>query len=192
MQATAYIRVSSKGQHYDLQHGAVQRAAAARGDEIAEVYQEKRTATEFARPELDRLRAEVRAGRIKRLYVFRLDRLTRTGIRDTFELVEELRRHGCELVTCSDGFDLAGPLAEPLLAMMAWADKMETHARRERQAAARERMEQVGGRWGRPSRLNPELLQQARELRGRGRSLRRIAVALKVPRATLARHLASK
>ncbi len=106
--------------------------------------------------------------------------------------MDELRRHGCELVTCSDGFDLTGPLAEPLLAMMAWAAKMENHARRERQAAARERIEQVGGRWGRPSRMRPELLQRALEMRGRARppSVRQMAIALKVPRATLDRHLA--
>jgi DNA invertase Pin-like site-specific DNA recombinase len=185
----AYIRVSSRGQHFELQQHAIERAAALRGDTLQRVYAEKRSGEALGRPELDRLRLDVEAGRVKRLYVYRLDRLTRTGIRDTFELVEELRRHGCELVTASDGFDLSGPMAEPLIAMMAWAAKMENHARRERQAAARDRIEQDGGKWGRPTRVNAELLAKARERKDKGYSLRRIAAALKVPRSTLARHL---
>lgn len=190
MNAAAYIRVSSRGQHFDLQHHSIERAAAARGDQIAVVYEEKKTAAVLARPELDRLRAAVRAGELRRLYVYRLDRLTRTGIRDTFEVVDELRRHGCELVTASDGFDLNGPMAEPLIAMMAWAAKMENHARRERQAAARDRIEQTGGAWGRPQRLTSAQRAEVSRRRKLRQSIRKIARALKIPHATIGREVA--
>ncbi|RKG86243.1 hypothetical protein D7W82_17195 [Corallococcus sp. CA049B] len=40
---------------------------------------------------MERLRANARGGHVRRLYVFKLDRLTRSGIRDTFEVIEELR-----------------------------------------------------------------------------------------------------
>lgn len=79
----------------------------------------------MARAELQRLRTDARAGHLRRLYVFRLDRLTRSGIRDTFELIEELRGYGVDLVSVADGFDLNGPAAEVVLAVMAWAAKME-------------------------------------------------------------------
>jgi DNA invertase Pin-like site-specific DNA recombinase len=125
MTAVAYIRVSSRAQDLDMQRGAIERAAGARGDAIATWYAEKRSGKVLARPELDRLRADARAGLIQRLYLFRLDRLTRSGIRDTFEVVEELRAHGCHIVTVADGFDLDGPAAEAVLAVMAWAAKME-------------------------------------------------------------------
>lgn len=190
MNAAAYIRVSSRGQHLEMQRHAIDRAAALRGDVVAELYEEKRTASVLARPELDRLRAAVRAGAVRRLYVFRIDRLTRTGIRDTFELVEELRQHGCELVTASDGFDLNGPMAEPLIAMMAWAAKMENHARRERQAAARERIEEQGGTWGRPQRLTPAQQAEVSNRRRKRQSIRKIASALKIPHATIGREVA--
>jgi len=190
MNAAAYIRVSSRGQHLEMQRHAIDRAAALRGDVVAELYEEKRTASVLARPELDRLRAAVRAGAVRRLYVFRIDRLTRTGIRDTFELIEELRRHGCELVTASDGFDLNGPMAEPLIAMMAWAAKMENHARRERQAAARERIEEQGGSWGRPQRLTPAQQTEVSARRQKRQSIRTIARALKIPHATIGREVA--
>lgn len=187
MHAAAYIRVSSVGQSLRLQRHAVDAAAAARGDSI-DYWEEKRSAKTLERPALDRIRSEVRAGLIKRLYVFRLDRLTRSGIRDTFELIDELRRHGCQLVTCSDGFDLDGPMAEPLIAMMAWAAKMENHSRRERQAAAYERLKKEGRGWGRAPRMSPRQIERAQELRKK-HSLRAVSVRLKIPLSTLARTL---
>src|SRR5262245_27860787 len=136
MDAAAYFRVSSKAQDHATQQHAVFRAADARGDAVIRTYAEKRSAKTTARPELKRLRADARAGLIRKLYVYRLDRLCRSGIRDMFEVVEELRAHGVELVTVADGFDVNGPAAEVILAVMAWAAKMERQAINERIADA--------------------------------------------------------
>jgi DNA invertase Pin-like site-specific DNA recombinase len=160
MRAAAYVRVSSKSQTLDMQRAAIERAAKARRDTIAEWFSDKQSARTLSRPGLEKLRQAAREGRVPRLYVYRLDRLARSGIRDTFEVIEELRRHHCELVTVSDGFDLAGPAAEVVLAVMAWAAKMERLAINERIAAARLRLEQEGRSWGRPPRLSP--LERAR------------------------------
>ena len=43
-----------------------------------------------------------------RLYVFRLDRLTRSGIGGAEVVAEELTRHGCKIITVADGFDMEG------------------------------------------------------------------------------------
>ncbi len=118
MKAAAYVRVSSRAQDHATQRAAIERVAAARNDEISAWYAEKQSAKTIARPELHRLRADARAGRITRLYVYRLDRLARSGIRDTFEVVVDLRAHGVHLVTVADGFDLDGPAAEIVLAVM--------------------------------------------------------------------------
>jgi DNA invertase Pin-like site-specific DNA recombinase len=187
MNTIAYLRVSSRAQDFATQKAAIERAASARGDSITEWRSEKRSGKTLARPELDRVRADARGGHVRKLYVFKLDRLTRSGIRDTFEVIEELRAHGCEIVSVSDGFALDGPAAEVVLAVMAWAAKMERLAINERISAARERVEAEGGRWGRPSRLSVEEIARVRDLRAQGRSLRQIAIALKVPLATVAR-----
>jgi DNA invertase Pin-like site-specific DNA recombinase len=55
-----------------MQRAAIEKAAEARGDSIAEWYAEKRTASTAERPELQRLMREVDAGRHRRVYVFRL------------------------------------------------------------------------------------------------------------------------
>jgi DNA invertase Pin-like site-specific DNA recombinase len=190
--AVGYVRVSSRALDHATQVAAIERAAHARGDTIGHVYAEKRSGKTIARPELDRLRADARAGKIGRLYLFRLDRLTRSGIRDTFEVVEELRAHGCHIVTVADGFDLDGPAAEIVLAVMAWASKMERLAIGERISAARDRLEAEGRPWGRPRRMNDATIARAAVMRAEGRSVRQIAVALKIPRATITRALAQK
>jgi DNA invertase Pin-like site-specific DNA recombinase len=186
----AYMRVSSRAQDLATQRVAIDKAAQARGDAIEVWFFEKKSGRSVARPELDRLRAEVRAGRVAKLYLYRLDRLTRSGIRDTFEVIEELRAHGVQVVSVSDGFALDGPAAEVILAVIAWAAKMERLAINERISAARERMEAEGRPWGRPPRLSEAECVRLRTLRDQGRSVRDIAVAMKVPRSTVARALA--
>lgn len=191
--ASAYIRVSSRSQDHASQRSAIERTAAARGDTIETWYAEKRSAKTMAREELRRLLADVRSGHLRgqRLYIFRLDRLTRTGIADTLMTLEERRARGVEVVSVADGFDLSGPQAEIIVAVMAWAAKMERLAIGERIAAARERVEAEGRHWGRPKRVDAPTLRRAQELRAGGRSLREIAVALKVPRSTIAGALAA-
>jgi hypothetical protein len=68
---------------------------------------------------------EPRAGHLRgqRLYLFRLDRLTRTGIADTLTTLEELRAHGVEVVSVADGLDLTCPHAEIIIAVMAWPQR---------------------------------------------------------------------
>ncbi|SRR5579883_1402275 len=191
--ASAYIRVSSRSQDHASQRSAIERAAAARGDEVAQWYAEKKSAKTMAREELKKLLADVRAGGLRgqRLYIFRLDRLTRTGIADTLTTLEELRTHGVETVSVADGFDLSGPHAEIIVAVMSWAAKMERLAIGERISAARERVEAEGGHWGRPRRVDTPTLKRAREMRAAGKSLRQIAIALKIPRSTIAGALAA-
>jgi DNA invertase Pin-like site-specific DNA recombinase len=72
---------------------------------------------------------------------------------------------------------------------MGWAAEFERQSIATRTKAARVRLEAEGGSWGRPRRMNAADLARARELRATGRSLRDIAVSMKLPRATLARAL---
>jgi Resolvase, N terminal domain len=83
--AAAYVRVSSRAQDDATQRSAIERAASGRGDVIEEWRAEERSASTMARKELQQLLADAKAGRLRgqRLYVFRLDRLTRSGIADT-------------------------------------------------------------------------------------------------------------
>jgi DNA invertase Pin-like site-specific DNA recombinase len=188
--AAAYVRVSSKSQDIASQRAALERAAAARGDVLRDWYIEKQSGRTLARPILDSLRELVRKGHIRKLFVFRLDRLTRSGIRDTLAVVEELRRGGCELVTVADGFELGGPAADVVLAVLAWAAQMERAALGERIAAARASAET----WGRPRAAGPAQVRKVLELGALPYRLtqRRIAAECGLSRSTVAAILAEK
>jgi len=104
-------------------------------------------------------------------------------------VVEELRSHGCNIVSVADGFDLEGPAAEVVLAVLSWAAKMERLAINERISAARDRMQAEGKKWGRPSRMTEDTKAKVLSMKNTGKSIRAIAVALKIPRATVGRLL---
>lgn len=188
----AYIRVSSRGQDFEHQRLAIQRCAEARGDVIDRWYAEKCAASSLNREALKSLRDDVRRGSIRKLYVFKIDRLSRSGIRDVLGVVQELRAHGCRLATVADAFDPDGPAAEIVLAVMAFCAQMERQALGDRISAARARVEASGGRWGRPRRVDPTTLRTARKMQEEGCTIRKIAAALKIPRATIAGALSEK
>ena len=144
------------------------------------------------RPVLADVRELVKCGELRKLYVFRLDRLTRSGVRDTLSLVEELKRGGCQLVTIADGLDFEGPGAEMVIASLSFAARLEREKIRENLAAARARVERAGGSWGRPPQVTKDTLRSIRAKRREGATIREIAIALKVPRSTVADVLSGK
>lgn len=190
----AYLRVSSASQDAASQRDAIERAAAARGDSIGEWFSEKLSAKTMKRPELERLRTAVRAGTVRRVYTFKLDRLCRTGVADTFGVVEDFKRAGTELVAVADNLALkpgdADIASEVFVFALGLAARLERLAGEERRAAARERLKAAGKPWGRPQRMDAAQVARAQELRSEGRSVRQVAIAMKVPRATIARALA--
>jgi putative DNA-invertase from lambdoid prophage Rac len=177
-----------------MQRAAIEKAARERGDTIGVWYAEKRTATSADRPELQCLVRDVEGGRHRRVYVFRLDRLTRMGIADTLALVKHWRAHGVEIVNLSDGFSIPAPsvegsaarIAELILAILGWAE-MELLTRRERISARRELAEASGESWGRPSRLTGKERGEIRRRVAAGESVRGIARALKIPKSIVGR-----
>ncbi len=192
MAKAAYLRVSSRGQSVDTQRAAVLRAAAARGDEIDRWYVETKSASTLERDALNELRGAARAGEIERVYVFKVDRLTRSGIRDMFAVVDELRRNGCSIHSVADGFQLDGPGGDIVLAVMASLAQMERQALGDRISAARLRIESSGGRWGRPRKLDRSEVTEAKRLRDQKVPIRRIAQILHVPKSTIADALSEK
>jgi DNA invertase Pin-like site-specific DNA recombinase len=190
MRTVAYLRVSTSAQDTGAQRAAIEAAAAARGDSIAEWFDEVRGAHTLRRPELKRLRASVIAGQVGRVYVFRLDRLARSGVADTFRLLDQFRAYNCALVTVADGMPaMEGPWGDVVIAVLAAAAEIELGALRERLRVARIRCEREGRKWGRPPRLTRADWPRLLELKAQGYTVRKIAMAIKVPRTTVQRAL---
>lgn len=188
----AYVRVSSKSQDGKTQRSSIERAARARKDKIAAWYLDKKGGETLNRPELNRLRHDIRLGKVTKLYVFRLDRLSRGGIPDTFRIVNELRSHHVQIVNVADDYRFDSPEGELLLAFFAWLAKMDRQRIGENIAAARVRVEAAGGRWGRPPRVPPAQQELVRKLKAQDFTVREIAIKLKIPYATVSKVLCRK
>lgn len=183
----AYLRCSSRSQDLQSQHAAIDQLVAARKMTVDEWVEEKGVSGKtLARPQLDRLREEIRAGLVGTVVCFKLDRLTRSGVTDTLSLIEEFKAHGCKLVTCADGIDFDGQFAEIVITVLSLAAKLERTALLDRQAAARAAMRAAGRPWGRPPRTSKADREKIIALSGT-RSVRDIAVALHIPRSSVHR-----
>lgn len=201
----AYVRVSSRSQNLATQRHALQQLVRPEDGEVT-WYLEKRSAKTMDRPELKRVLHDVGLGRVRKLYVFKLDRLTRTGVHDTYQTVEHLKAHGCTLVTAADGLPPITPgedlplTAKIVLTVLALAAEIELSVKNDRISAARERHAAEGLAWGRPLKerggggegSGAAKLAQVLEMRRRGLSVRQIAIAAKVPRATVAYWVSKK
>lgn len=172
--AAGYIRVSSKSQDYAYQRVEIERAAKARGEVVHLWYGDVATGRTMDRPQLIKLREAVRAGKVSRLWVWRIDRLSRGGIVDTLSAIGEIQRCGCSVESVADGFALNGPASEMVLAALAWAAQLEREKIRENQAAARARMAAEGRYWGHPP-IGAYTRAQVIELGRQQKSIRQIA-----------------
>jgi len=170
----AYLRVSTAQQNESLQREAIQRAAAARGEPVELWFSEVVGGKASDRPELDAVRALARRGELSALWVFRLDRLAR-GAHFLLNVVHELRKNGCKIVSVSEGVDLEGPWAVPILAVLGTAAEIELEAIRERTAAAQAKAKRAGKTWGRPRAGEVDQRAQLRQLLENGLTLRKAA-----------------
>ena len=85
--------------------------------------------------------------------IWSLDRLSRRGIRGTFDLLERLTKAGVHVLSYQEEFttSMADPMIrELMLSLLAWVAGMESKRLSERTIAGIERSRADGGAHGRP------------------------------------------
>src|SRR5262245_28385223 len=122
---------STRSQEADLRSWASQQEAT--GGTVR-FYREKASGTNFNRPEWQRLYGDIQTGRIKKLVVWRLDRLGRLA-HETIRLLDELEQKGVGFLSIRDGFDPSTPAGRLTRNVLASVAQFETEVRRERQIA---------------------------------------------------------
>jgi len=186
--AAVYLRVSTNDQNPENQRADLMRLAKARGFKHLELYEET-ASTAKRRPKFEAMRFAAHGGGFRSILVWSVDRFGRSmlgNIRD----VLELNRIGVAVVSCKETWlDTDGPTRDLLLAIFSWIAEQERRRIGERTKAGLIQARKRGSRIGRPHRMGAALVARARAMRKAKLSLRAIAVALKVPRATLARTL---
>lgn len=176
-----YPRVSSRTQDAASQlpdlEGWVARSLDVLRDEVeVKWYRESFTGKTMDRPAWNRLQADIRAGKVKSVVIWRLDRLGRTASGLTV-LFDELVKLGVNLVSIKDGLDLSTPAGRLMANVLASVAQFETEVRGERvsagQAVAREKgvkfgRKAVGEGNGKRIKVKPEQEAKVKEMAAEG------------------------
>jgi DNA invertase Pin-like site-specific DNA recombinase len=186
-----YVRVSSGSQDTRSQEGDLRQWAASQRGGVR-WYRDKFTGTTIERPGLDRLLADVWAGTVRQVVVWRLDRLGRTA-KGLHTLFEEFLERKVSFLSLRDVLDLTTAAGRLMAGVLASVAAYETEVRRERQMAGIERVRrQHGGRcpWGgrKPGtriKVTPDKENAILTMDARRHSIASIARAVGVTRKTV-------
>jgi putative DNA-invertase from lambdoid prophage Rac len=189
--AALYLRVSTDVQTMDNQRPDMERLARARGYRVVAVYEEHESAAK-RRPTHARMLDDARRGVFDVLVVWALDRFGRSMASNVRQVLE-LDHLGVLVVSVREPWlDTSGPVRDLLVAIFSWVAEQERSRLVERTKAGLARARREGKRLGRRHRMVGYEVDRALAMRAEGRSVRGIAMALKVPRSTLARVLSQK
>ena len=183
-----YARVSSKTQDTKSQRPDLERWAAAQ-DQPTKWYHDKFTGKTMARPGWQQLEADMQAGLVSGIAVWRLDRLGRTT-RGLVALFDDLTKRKIGLFSMKEGLDLTTPAGRLMAHVLASVAQYETEIRVERiiagQAVARAKGKKWGGRkLGSRAKVTPEKEKVIRSMHADGAKIAVIARTVELSRQTV-------
>lgn len=181
MKVALYARVSTKDreQNPETQLQPLRKYCHEKGYTIYKEYTDRESGRKPERKQLNQLKRDViRTRDIETILLWKMDRLSRGGIRDTFKQIDFFKNRGIHVVSLTEPFlSTDNPSAELILAVLAWSAEQESKNIGVRVKAGIERVRKEGKRWGRGRAFDHE---EASKLRDEGWSYRKIANALGV------------
>ncbi len=138
---SAYIRVSTEeqatiGVSLDAQEARIAAYAIAMGFNVSDVVQDAGvSAKTLQRPGIGKILNDVRAGKIERVIILKLDRITRST-RDLAELLETFAKADAALVSVSESLDTKSAAGRLVVNMLGVVAQWEREAIGERTATA--------------------------------------------------------
>jgi putative DNA-invertase from lambdoid prophage Rac len=185
--AALYLRVSREDLTLENQRLELEAICQRRGLTIVGTYEEHISAAAKKRPEHQKMLQDAHDGVFDVLVIWALDRLGRSMF-GNIEDVLRLDRAGCLIVSVKEPWlDTGGPVRQLLVAIFSWVAQQERDRMIERTKAGLDRARKAGKRIGRPARVTPELALQIERRTKEDWTVREIAMALKIPKATVYR-----
>ncbi len=183
-----YVRVSSRQQDHASQLPDLERWAETH-DGPVKWHRDTFTGKTMDRPGMEKLLADIRAGKVERIVVWRLDRLGRTT-RGLCQLFDELREWNVDLVSIKDGFSLKSPAGRLHARILASVAEYEVEVRAERIAAGQDIARQKGKTWGGSQKgwrwkVTEEQVEMVRRLHKEATPIAAIARAVGLSRPTI-------
>jgi DNA invertase Pin-like site-specific DNA recombinase len=177
-----YARVSTKDQTVDNQISKLKDYAGLRGWVVVDVYSDHAVSgKKKSRPDLDRLRSDVRSGRVNGVLIWKLDRLGRS-LMDLIDIANYLRVHNCSLISFENNVDTTTSEGRLMFHLIGAFAEFEAALISERTQLAYERKQSLAKNlgkkpvWGRKNlKFSDVELRLIECWRSHGMSLRRIA-----------------
>lgn len=178
-----YARVSTGQQDYQAQLDRLKGAGATK------LFSEKRSGLDGDRPQLAECLRYVREG--DTLLVTKLDRLARSTA-DLYRIVTELTGKGVGFKVLDDtAVDTTSRTGKLVMGILALIAEFETEIRKERQMEGIAKAKAEGRIGGRPSKVTDVVRQRIASLRAEGMSIRTIAAATNLSKATVQKNLSA-
>jgi DNA invertase Pin-like site-specific DNA recombinase len=183
------VRVSSADQRTDSQTEELEPFCQSRGYSKVRLFVEHESGAKVTRPKLDAMMSEVRAGRVARVVVYKLDRLGRS-LTHLALILDELQRLGVPLICTSQGIDTSGdnPAGRLQLGVLMAVAEFERSLIRERVNAGLRAAKGRGVKLGRPSTL-AHRREEVLRLKAEGVGLRETARRLGLPASSVVKVL---
>ncbi len=176
-----YARVSTYGQTLDTQLEQLRAA----GCSSRNIYREKVTGARADRRELLKMIKALVPGDV--VTVTRIDRLARSTF-DLFAIVKQIVDAEAQFRSLAEPWaDTATSTGRLMIAVLGGLADVERDLIRSRTAEGRNRAQKRGQHMGRPPKLTPEQQKEARQRRAEGATLKELAQAYNVGRATISR-----
>ncbi len=189
-----YVRVSSKAQDSASQEPDLKKWASSQDSKVV-WYSDKFTGKTLDRPGFSRMLADIQAGKVSAVAVWRLDRLGRTA-KGLTALFDDLRQRKVNLVSLKDGLDLSTPAGRLMANVLASVAAYETEVRAERVLAGQAVARSNGVHMGRPKgvhtpvKVTTEQAEIAKRMKAEGAKVAVIARTTGLSRPTVYRLLA--
>jgi DNA invertase Pin-like site-specific DNA recombinase len=184
-----YVRVSSRQQDTRSQEPDLKRWIEAYADLPVVWFRDKFTGKTMDRPGWRKLEADMIAGKVAKIVVWRLDRLGRTAAGLT-ALFEDILRRNIGFESLRDKIDLSTPagrlMANVLASVAAYENEVRSERIRAGQAVARANGKTWGGsQKGRRIKVSTEQTHTIRRLKDEGEKIAAIARATGLSRPTI-------
>jgi DNA invertase Pin-like site-specific DNA recombinase len=172
-----YTRVSTVSQSTEQQLFTLREVANRNGTIVSEFTDTISGATD-SRPGLDACLLAARQKKFDVLYCYSIDRLGRST-KNLISVVEMLQELKVDLFFYREGIDTTTPTGKCVFTILGSVAELERNLIRERVVSGLDKARRNGVRLGRPTVINPSMVQAIRLLRERGMTVRQISLKLK-------------
>jgi len=189
MRVAIYCRVSTSDQSVEMQRAQLLEYVARRGWELTGEYTDEGiSGTKDRRPGLDRLMDDARKRTFDAVLVWKFDRFARS-VSHLLRALEEFKELGIEFASYSENLDTSTPMGKAMFTILGALAELERSLILERTHAGRAVARKRGVKFGRKSRVTPEVAQRIRALRASGQTYSYISELLDIGEATISRAL---